>query len=72
MQTVCTMCNKCCDKGANCEWNGVTGEYLRQCGCKTSMVGCKSCGICGQCANELWVGTYQYLFNSSHQKTLQC
>ncbi|XP_052813517.1 uncharacterized protein LOC128240741 isoform X2 [Mya arenaria] len=53
-QSVCTMCNMCCDKGENCVFNGIMGEHLRHCPCDTKVIGCHDCGICRSCADELW------------------
>lgn len=54
-QTVCTLCNKCTDKGRKCQYNGMIGDYLRECLCKADISGCASCGICVQCVERLWV-----------------
>ncbi|KAL4230338.1 hypothetical protein ACF0H5_010721 [Mactra antiquata] len=54
VQSVCTLCNKCCDGGDKCDWNNITGEYLRQSGCCSLTSGCQGCGICISCAQELW------------------
>ncbi|XP_071152762.1 uncharacterized protein [Mytilus edulis] len=53
-QTVCTLCNKCTDKGRKCQYNGMIGDYLRECLCKADLSGCASCGICVQCVERLW------------------
>ncbi|KAK3588393.1 hypothetical protein CHS0354_028970 [Potamilus streckersoni] len=53
-QTVCTLCNQCCDKGFKCEWNGIVSHHFRECGCGTDVTGCRDCGICKFCAVELW------------------
>lgn len=58
VQSVCTLCNTCCDSGDKCNWNGITGEYLRQSGCCSLTSGCQGCGICIPCAQELWVMSY--------------
>ncbi|XP_062577173.1 uncharacterized protein LOC134239045 [Saccostrea cucullata] len=54
VQSVCTLCNRCCEKGDNCSWNGIMGNYFRECCCKTKQTGCVDCGICVTCAKELW------------------
>lgn len=56
-QSVCTVCNLCCDKGENCVYNRVMGTDLRQCGCRTATPGCVDCGICVTCAKNLWVSS---------------
>ncbi|CAG5122480.1 unnamed protein product, partial [Candidula unifasciata] len=53
-QTVCTLCGQCCDKGQKCPYNGLGGQYQHQCGCNTNVTGCKDCGICQNCADQLW------------------
>eukprot|EP00105_Crassostrea_gigas_P044576 XP_019928724.1 PREDICTED: uncharacterized protein LOC105342841 [Crassostrea gigas] len=53
-QSVCTVCNLCCDKGENCVYNRLMGTDLRQCGCRTATPGCVDCGICVTCAKNLW------------------
>ncbi|XP_052093537.1 uncharacterized protein LOC127729717 [Mytilus californianus] len=53
-QTVCTLCNKCTEQGKKCQYNGIIGDYLRECLCKTNISGCASCGICVQCVERLW------------------
>ncbi|GFN82127.1 leucine-rich repeat serine/threonine-protein kinase 1, partial [Plakobranchus ocellatus] len=53
-QTLCTLCNQCCNKGRNCPYNGVGGAYKHQCGCNTLVTGCRDCGICQGCAELLW------------------
>ncbi|XP_060065175.1 uncharacterized protein LOC132545509 [Ylistrum balloti] len=54
IQSVCTLCNNCVEHGIDCEWNGIMGTSLRECGCKTSISGCHDCGICGRCAKTIW------------------
>ena len=54
-QSVCTMCNCCCDRGVNCSYNDIMGCNIRECGCLTEVTGCKTCGICRNCAHTLWV-----------------
>nr|XP_022323918.1 uncharacterized protein LOC111124909 isoform X4 [Crassostrea virginica] len=54
VQSVCTLCNRCCEKGDNCTWNGIMGTHLRECGCKTQHSGCSDCGICVTCARDMW------------------
>lgn len=54
-QSICTMCNKCCDQGRKCKYNRIMGNNLRECLCKTSSPGCVDCGICIDCAADLWV-----------------
>ncbi|XP_071087235.1 uncharacterized protein [Haliotis cracherodii] len=54
IQSICTLCNLCCDLGSECKYNGIMGQYLRQCECGTKVTGCKSCGICRRCAQHLW------------------
>ncbi|CAC5381877.1 LRRK2 [Mytilus coruscus] len=53
-QSICTMCNKCCDQGRKCKYNRIMGNNLRECLCKTSSPGCVDCGICIECAADLW------------------
>ncbi|GFS24040.1 SPRY domain-containing protein 3 [Elysia marginata] len=53
-QTVCTLCNRCCNKGRNCPYNGLVGAYKHRCGCDTMVTGCRDCGICQGCAELLW------------------
>ncbi|CAL1535024.1 unnamed protein product, partial [Lymnaea stagnalis] len=53
-QTVCTLCGLCCEKGHNCPYNGISGEFQHQCGCDTHCTGCQDCGICQKCADLLW------------------
>ncbi|CAG2234887.1 LRRK2 [Mytilus edulis] len=53
-QSICTMCNKCCDQGRKCKYNRIMGNNLRECLCKTSSPGCVDCGICIDCAADLW------------------
>lgn len=55
VQSVCTLCNRCCGNEGDCPWNGIIGEYLRQSGCCADTSGCQSCGICIPCAREMWV-----------------
>ena len=57
VQSVCTLCNRCCEKGDNCTWNGIMGTHLRECGCKTQHSGCSDCGICVTCARDMWVSS---------------
>ena len=54
-QTMCTLCNLCCEHGSRCPYKGMACQRLRQSGCGTKVTGCKDCGICKSCANELWV-----------------
>lgn len=54
-QSICTMCEQCCEKGDNCEWNGIMPEQLRHCECQTQSVCCHGCGICIRCVEDLWV-----------------
>ncbi|XP_048249171.1 uncharacterized protein LOC124124359 [Haliotis rufescens] len=54
VQSICTLCDLCCDLGSECKYNGIMGQYLRQCECGTKVTGCKSCGICRRCAQHLW------------------
>ncbi|VDI30258.1 Hypothetical predicted protein [Mytilus galloprovincialis] len=53
-QSVCSMCNRCCGLGRKCKYNGIMGDNFRECLCKTSLPGCVDCGICTDCANDLW------------------
>ncbi|XP_076445934.1 uncharacterized protein LOC143283637 [Babylonia areolata] len=53
-QTVCTLCNMCCEHGSRCEYKGMPCQRLRQSACGTKVTGCKDCGICKSCADELW------------------
>ncbi|PVD34730.1 hypothetical protein C0Q70_06007 [Pomacea canaliculata] len=53
-QTVCTLCNLCCEHGSKCPYKGIANRRLRQAGCGTKVTGCKDCGICKNCADELW------------------
>ena len=57
-QSVCTLCNKCCDIGRKCKYNGIMGDHLRECLCKTLSSGCVDCGICVCCTSELWVNIF--------------
>lgn len=54
VQSVCTLCNRCCEKGDKCAWNGIMGNYFRECCCETKQTGCVDCGICITCAKEMW------------------
>ncbi|XP_021366171.1 uncharacterized protein LOC110458668 [Mizuhopecten yessoensis] len=54
LQSVCTLCNNCVEHGIQCPWNGIVGNNMRECGCKTSVTGCHDCGICGRCAKTIW------------------
>lgn len=56
-QTICTLCGQCCEKGQNCPYNGLGGQYQHQCGCNTRVTGCTDCGICQNCGDLLWVST---------------
>jgi hypothetical protein len=40
------------------------GDNLRECLCKTQSPGCTDCGICVDCAADLWV-TFILLFLSN-------
>ncbi|CAC5389319.1 LRRK2 [Mytilus coruscus] len=53
-QSVCSMCNRCCGHGRECKYNGIMGDNFRECLCKTSLPGCVDCGICTDCAADLW------------------
>ncbi|XP_070196653.1 uncharacterized protein [Littorina saxatilis] len=53
-QTVCTLCNMCCEHSNRCKYKGIACPRLRQSGCGTKVTGCKDCGICKSCADELW------------------
>ena len=59
-QTMCTLCNLCCEHGSRCPHKGMPCQRLRQSGCGTKVTGCKDCGICKSCANELWVGVIMF------------
>lgn len=63
VQSVCTLCNRCCGNDGDCPWNGIMGEYLRQSGCCADTSGCQSCGICIPCAREMWVCS-QHIFSN--------
>ncbi|XP_061180809.1 uncharacterized protein LOC133189455 [Saccostrea echinata] len=54
IQSVCTLCNLCCEAGEQCPYNRIMGTDLRECGCKTTTPGCVDCGICVTCAKGLW------------------
>ncbi|KAK7485956.1 hypothetical protein BaRGS_00022822 [Batillaria attramentaria] len=53
-QTVCTLCNLCCEHSSKCPYKGIANQQLRQSACGTKVTGCKDCGICKNCADELW------------------
>ncbi|KAK3777048.1 hypothetical protein RRG08_008898 [Elysia crispata] len=53
-QTVCTLCNQCCNKGRKCPYNRISSSYKHRCGCNTMITGCRDCGICQGCAELLW------------------
>ncbi|XP_062577865.1 uncharacterized protein LOC134239727, partial [Saccostrea cucullata] len=54
IQSVCTLCNLCCESGEQCPYNRIMGTDHRECGCKTTTPGCVDCGICVTCAKGLW------------------
>lgn len=56
-QTICNLCGNCCEKGLNCEFNGVKGDNPHTCCCETHVTGCKHCGVCKKCAELFWVRT---------------
>ncbi len=60
--TVCVVCGNCSEKGLSCESNGIASDSPHHCLCRATRTCCADCGICLNCADNLWVSLFIFFY----------